>query len=716
MSPIARLLFLLAVHVAAPSAFAQNDEGITQEQNRTIYDVRYFAQFNALTADDLLRRIPSIQDLLSGSQPGVQPNAQDEAKRGFGSSGDQILINGRRVSGKSNSVDAALKRIDASNVARIEIIRGAVPGLDVRSEGTVVNVVLNDEIAGGSGTWEASLTEYTGKITKPGGRVSYNGIWGAFTYVLSADATPRVERRDRKDYISVPTVAELRVPDSAPFRRVDQIQKSEATDLVGAAAVTFTSTAGNILNINGQVADKGETDQLPSKIFQLSPAGAAFTGEIDNRLKTDLLNWEIGSDYEHFFEESSLKLLLIYSSSTQDDERRFLQTPVGGVEQLTRIQLQSTDKTEKILRSTYRWQPAPNHAIEVGGEAALNALDAGIRAQTFSNGVATELRLFNPNAQIKETRFETFASYSWQTTPALSLEAALDSEYSRFSQDGDDVRSRRSFLFIKPRFDVRYDITPRNQIRARVQRSVGQLNFADFVPSFSADDFKLGDVRAGNENLKPEKEWLYELTVQHRIADDQGVLTARGYYTRVSDRIERIPVRVAGQVLSATGNIGSGKIYGAELKAGVRLGWLNLPRASIDATLNFFDSEITDPFTREKRVFSQLQKFNLFSFRNEMDWRNLAYGFTYNNRLEDRNHDLDFILLANPKPVHSMFAEMRAFEGLTARLEINRMFKTGARREILLFPPPRGSAPPRQFELRKSHFAREVRLSLRGTF
>ena len=61
---------------------------LSQESNKIIYDQDYFKQFNITNAADAIKRIPGVENLSSGiSQSG------NNKKRGFGSSGTQILIN-----------------------------------------------------------------------------------------------------------------------------------------------------------------------------------------------------------------------------------------------------------------------------------------------------------------------------------------------------------------------------------------------------------------------------------------------------------------------------------------------------------------------------------------------------------------------------------------------------------------------------------------------
>ncbi|MDZ7642840.1 MAG: Plug domain-containing protein [Woeseiaceae bacterium] len=117
--------------------------------SKVTYESSYFEAYQAVTAADLLRWVPGGAELLPSG-----PGRGGDDKRGFGSGGDQVLINGKRLSGKSNDIGSAMQRIQADAVARIEVIRGTAAGLDVRSEGTLINVVLNPDATGGAGSWQ----------------------------------------------------------------------------------------------------------------------------------------------------------------------------------------------------------------------------------------------------------------------------------------------------------------------------------------------------------------------------------------------------------------------------------------------------------------------------------------------------------------------------------------------------------------------------------
>src|SRR5690606_29252130 len=182
----------------APDERALADEstgtGVSETGNRVTYTPRYFARYNVVTARDMLERIPGIRSLLDGGG----------GQRGFGNSGDQVLINGRRLSGKSIDIRSTVDRIQARQVDRIEVIRGTVEGLDVRSRGRVVNLALTEALTTGFGSWESSWSHYSDGRGVPGAEVNYSRQLGALNFVLSSEVDKRLGRRVGKELFYTP--------------------------------------------------------------------------------------------------------------------------------------------------------------------------------------------------------------------------------------------------------------------------------------------------------------------------------------------------------------------------------------------------------------------------------------------------------------------------------------------------------------------------------
>ena len=503
-------LALMLAMAAAQPAFSQeypvDGTGVIEDGARTIYGEAYFSPFNAVTVEDFLRRIPGIQDAVADAQ-------NVSTQRGFGSSGAQILFNGRRLSGKSMTVGSALQRIQVSQLLQVVVIRGTVAGLDVRSEGTLVNIVLKEELTSGSGTWEGSWTDFTAVKARPGGIITYSGDFSPLNYAASLEAEPFFFGHDRFGLFYRTDVRGSGIPNTPPFKILYENPRNVGTDIIAAGSLTYVLDGGDILNLNGRYADQGRTETFTTDRFDILSGVEIPNGSQFNIRTRSIKNWELGGDYEHVFSGGdTLKVLAIYTNSSEKDARDFFNTPVGGTEVPTRRQQQLPDRVEKILRGAYRTQLSQGHSMEAGAEVALNSLDSFIELFRVNNGVESNVALFNSDGSVKETRFETFLTYAWQATPSFLIEAATDTESSRLTQSGSEINTERSFFFVKPRLDARLDYA-RAQVRARVQRSISQLDFADFISGFNTDFLRLEVLRAGNPDLVPEKEWLYAPTL-----------------------------------------------------------------------------------------------------------------------------------------------------------------------------------------------------------
>ena len=81
----------------------------------------------------------------------ASPWTRARAVRGFGGAAGNVLIDGERPATKDDSLDQILNRIPASAVARIEVIRGGAPGIDMQGKTVIANVVRRSDAAGAAG-------------------------------------------------------------------------------------------------------------------------------------------------------------------------------------------------------------------------------------------------------------------------------------------------------------------------------------------------------------------------------------------------------------------------------------------------------------------------------------------------------------------------------------------------------------------------------------
>ena len=148
-----------------------------------IYEAEFFAQYNPVTANDMLERIPGI-DLENGGP-------DDDNDRGLGTGGN-LLINGQRIAGKENAAQDQLNRIPANEVERIEIIRDTSGELNVRGAGEVINIILNATQSRSSTTVELVNRLNHDDTFETGGSVGWSRQSGNFQALVNLELRPKL--------------------------------------------------------------------------------------------------------------------------------------------------------------------------------------------------------------------------------------------------------------------------------------------------------------------------------------------------------------------------------------------------------------------------------------------------------------------------------------------------------------------------------------------
>ncbi|MBT8426854.1 MAG: TonB-dependent receptor plug domain-containing protein, partial [Erythrobacter sp.] len=140
------------------------------------FEPSYFEQFAPRNALDMVDRLPGFQ--ISGGGGG--------GGRGFGQANENVLVNGSRLTSKSDSVRDQLRRIPAGKVVRIELLDGTaldIPGL----VGLVANVVVRSGGLSGQFLWEGAVRTTEVDPEWYGGEISISGTSGALGYTFALE-------------------------------------------------------------------------------------------------------------------------------------------------------------------------------------------------------------------------------------------------------------------------------------------------------------------------------------------------------------------------------------------------------------------------------------------------------------------------------------------------------------------------------------------------
>ena len=451
---------------------------------------------------------------------------------------------------------------------------------------------------------------------------------------MSAELEPRHNYR--------PSWENSILADGSPNDRIKEERVRDQYSKIVSANLSYLITDSSSARLNLLFENHDNTVDIDRSITDLT--GSAPSTRIEREeTPSDDHNWEIGGDYELRFDNDHLfKLLFIASEEVDNSEReRFVLQSDGSEEKNLFVGSDSTQE-EQIVRTSYSMGLFDGQDIEFGVERAQTTLDSSLRLGQPGSGPAsdnhgglTPVNLSLADSVVEEIRYEPFLFHNWQLSPTLALESQFVYEASEITQTG-DVFNKREFSFVKPSFDLRWDVRPDVQLRATLAKRVLQLSFSDFVASSDTRDDD-NNTMAGNANLSQEQVWRLNLGGEYRLPNDGGVIDGMVWYMRHLDVIERIDVTPPGSsnLQSANGNIGDGDMWGLELNGSVRMNMINMPNLLLTSSLRVRDSEIEDPFTGETRRFENFERGRLqLGFRHDIpSWR-VNYGLNWNNRFE----------------------------------------------------------------------------------
>lgn len=696
------LTFCTTIMLTSAASAQQPAPSVEQEEGVTVYEPDFFAAYRPSHAKDMLERVPGAAGALSdgGTLSG------DDDRRGLRSQTTQILINGKRLTTKGNSIQDYFQRIPASQVERIEVITGNVREIDADVGGRVINVVLTDTGRPG-GTWNVGSVFFTDGQIMPTLAGSISGEPGNWSYTLSGETRPRQLPRVQREF--------LFDPQGTPNIDRTERRRMESRRYIARGRASYSWGNNHQASLSGFVENRPISSQRDvefESLVNLDSSLIANGGNIEELSGKDL-EYEISGDYSvPLGKNFTLKSLFVYAVDQEDRENEdfsFIIDPdsAGLISGDTRDE----KETEKILRTTLDWSLAKKHSLEVGVEGAINSLD---KTQTFfdvNNGLQVARDVFNADQVVSEDRVEVFTSHSWKAASSLEVETGIAAEYSWLDQLGSDVDTNRKFNFVKPSIDVYYTATDRTQFFASARRDIGQLEFDDFVADLDRDD---GEIDAGNPALVPEKSWDFEVGTEHRLANQAGVINLRAFYRQVTDVNDQVPFGIND---SAPGNLSSGKHYGAEIETSLQLRQLGLIDAVVSVTFLWQDSQVEDPFTGLNRRFADQEKYNLsLDARHDLQSLGVSYGAVVAANGPKIESDFDTVERAATGFDVRLFAEKRLDNGIVGRIFWGNIFQPKSKRNRTVFQTSQADGGILRTEFRTQKNGAFYGFGIRGTF
>lgn len=680
-------LALAAVPAHAQDAAEQTAAPPVAEDSATegrVYTPADFARFAPRTALDLLQEVPGFQ---------IQ---SESGERGLGQASGNVLINGQRLSSKSESARDQLGRIAVGDVVRIEIVDGTtldIPGLS----GQVANVIV--EASGLSGQFEYSPTfRELGEPALLDGNISVSGASGRLSYQLAFDS---------EDDVGASRGPTLRFDDAGEIierRFNDNLRRVRTPKVSGNFG--WSNDSGVIANANLShrwTFFRSTSDEVRSD------GGGRDVRLVDRVTADDSTRYEIGGDVAFPLIGGQLKLIGLASGEDSDFVTTELLTREDDSSPVGARFAQVRDSGERIGRAEFSWSGG-DADWQLAGEAAFNTLGQVARLfELDTDGEFAEIPFPGGVGGVTEDRYQASLSYGRPLAAKLSLQANAGIERSTLTQTGSAAASR-TFLRPKGSASLAWAANDDLDVTFSARRRVGQLQFGDFLARVF-----LGDERenAGNNELRPPQSWEFEIEARQDFGR-WGNATLRLFDSHIEDLVDVILVE-GGQ---SPGNIASARRTGIELNGTLELAPLGIDGAKIDAELEVQDTSLDDPLTGETRAISFADPYRVdFDYRHDIPGSDLAYGasvFVSGDKPFFRITETGFD--RNGPAFGSLFVEHKDLFGLTVNLRIGNPYLARDRSIRTVFAGPRNVAPILFVEERDRRFGRSARLSIKGSF
>ena len=671
-------------------AYAQDDQQpapAAANGDAQVFEPAYFAQFAPRNALDMVDRIPGFS--ISGGN--------DQGQRGLGQATQNVIVNGERLSSKSESVRDQLRRIPSTDVVRIEILDGnatSIPGLT----GQVANVVYTSNGASGQFEWTTGFRPHNTEAQLFGGEISVIGSSGSLDYTVSLSNENNRFGADGPVSITDRDGALIESQYSKLSGKFDNPKISTA----------FSYDFGGDVTANLNLSYGSDFFSRKEPETAIDSAGVTRTREA--LVEEDGPEYELGGDIQFPFGPGSLKLILLerferdnYSSTVID--RLSDDSPPRGF----RFE-QTNGAGERIGRLEYDWK-LWGADWQLSGEAAFNRLDRRSRLfELAPGGEFVQLAFPQGNGGVTEDRYDASLSISRSLSSTLSVQVIGAMEFSTIEQTGFAANSRS---FKRPKGSFAATWKPRDDfdISVTLAKRVSQLSFGDFLASVSLNN---DNQNGGNNELVPYQSYNVEIEA-NKTFGAWGSLKLEARKAWFEDFIDWFPLPGGGE---ARGNIGDADRLHLQANATINLDPLGFRGARVDLEVVKRDMNVIDPFTGLTRPFSYDQEGSFeIDFRHDVPGTDWAWGANLDH-FDQAPYARRFEIGREweGKVFGSLFIEHKDVLGLTVRARANNLLGARDYFQRTVFDGPRPEGAVRFEEYRSRRIGPIFRLTVSGDF
>jgi hypothetical protein len=633
---LATFLSIASLSLWAETYNSSDNSDKTTVDSHSVYPANFFDQYTPQNAMAMIKRLPGFS-FDSGSQA-----------RGFGGNAGNVLIDGVRPTSKSGGLEGALERIPASQVLRIEILRGGVGAGEAAGQAVVANVIKKDTET--SGTWDVKFVRAPNGVFKPQVEVAMAMKFGAWDTLFDAEIAEDPEYRtiDREIFNA------NNILTSYADETLESLDKDISIN--GEGSREF---AGGKLTINTALSGKKWESETAAEKINASSAVNTEPDEVwllnENKKNTIA---ELGIDWVKTLADWKLRVIALTSFDDRQYENNFHSQQQDTQYIESSQYTKDTQQSEQIARMTYGRIRGSRLKPEFGVEIAKNRLESEL--ELIENG---EQQALEGADVVEELRGEIFANFVYTFNSDLTLEGALTAEFSEIKAYS-EINKSKKFNFLKPRLSANYTINDSSTLTLVAEHVVEQLDFNDFAASSDTSEDR---TTSGNDNLEPEQVTSFSAIYDWRFSE-RGSLNVEAVY--------ELRKGIHEQIFLPSGNEGLGNAGDADL-------WyiktnLSLP---VDAILDngllelyyvYKGSDFYDPRINDRRnIYNYIPHYLKVDLRQDVINYDFSWGLQYKHYYEKTRYYVDEVQTNEGNDrLSSLFIETTKFLKMKIRLEV----------------------------------------------
>lgn len=683
-SPSLRLKALLLgvtllAGATAPLAHAQTIEptGVI-----STYYPSFIDRLRAQTALEMIRRLPNFIYDPVGEGAGIDARAGN------------VLINGKAPAVEGTAtLDEVLRKIPASQVVSINIIRGGAAGVDMRGRTVLADITVRPS-ASFRGAWVVSSIgmandEYGGSARFETQRRQENEVmdFSIDLQDLPTSASNVLRERFRPDGSKSTSVFS---ESGSRSERLDLRAGYDTRRLGGRLRVNLASLNSSSDNTSREVSTTADAttskDSASENIQRRNEGTLRYGRELSKgvQLESRLFHQETGNESRSF------------SNGGRNVFRSMRQT----VEDLAVVSVRHARK--------------PRLTVEAGLEGGQTK--QGGFSSFLVDGAPSGPQ--NIDARNERARALVYVNGIWKQTPTLQIEGALRVESTRVQRFDDDEAITQDYVIASPRLGLTWNPDKQSQLSLSLDRQTDPISLENYIATLRRNANDDDEVVGGATDLSPEKRYVVQAQYSKRWGK-LGLFSVTASHATMLDIVDRVFLPGAGtSYFEAAGNIGDGRRDSANVVVETPFVGIGGGDLLVRLRATWKDSSITDPITGQERPLSGEAPF---------EWEaRLSHDFTDGKvRL---GVDLSggaaapawrpFEISATERdPNVQVYAEIRARPDTTLRAEVRNVtdrdtlltrtvYGTGGRRDGV----------PSYMETRDTRTGQQLYVNLRRTF